>query len=57
MTVSESILGSFDKQLQDYAMERFKREGITIKPSHHVDRVNAGKLHVKEEGEGKLSGL
>lgn len=53
-----------------YAEKSFRREGISIWTSHHVDKVEAvclhvsilrcislmlyqGKLHVKEQGEGK----
>jgi NADH dehydrogenase len=44
--VSDKILGAFDAQLQDYASERFRREGITIKPQHHVERVEAVRIRL-----------
>lgn len=37
--VSEKILAAFDEDLQKYAKARFQREGITVKNSHHVERV------------------
>ncbi|GJE86310.1 NADH dehydrogenase-like protein [Phanerochaete sordida] len=49
--VAPRILGSFDEGLQDYAVQRFKREGIRILTQHHVEKVEAGKLFVKERGE------
>ncbi|ETW77361.1 hypothetical protein HETIRDRAFT_65511 [Heterobasidion irregulare TC 32-1] len=49
--VAPNILGNFDKGLAEYAEKKFKRNGITIKTSHHVDRVKPGKLHVREDGE------
>ncbi|CAK5278386.1 unnamed protein product [Mycena citricolor] len=49
--VAPSILGSFDRNLVDYAEDRFTREGISILTSHHVERVEAGKMFVKERGE------
>lgn len=49
--VSRRILASFDQQLQEYAAEKFKREGIIIKSGHNVEKVEEGKMHVREEGE------
>lgn len=49
--VAPNILGSFDKGLQNFAVQRFKREGIRILTQHHVEKVEAGKLFVKEKGE------
>ncbi|EKM56698.1 uncharacterized protein PHACADRAFT_91741 [Phanerochaete carnosa HHB-10118-sp] len=49
--VAPNILGSFDEGLQDFAVQRFKREGIRILTQHHVEKVEEGKLFVKEKGE------
>ena len=49
--VSDKILGGFDGKLQEYARERFQREGINVRSNHHVEKVEAGKLFVKEIGE------
>ncbi|KAJ7120957.1 FAD/NAD-P-binding domain-containing protein [Mycena epipterygia] len=49
--VAPSILGSFDKSLVEYAEKTFSRDGISILTSHHVERVSAGKMFVKEQGE------
>ncbi|KAJ7291043.1 NDE1, mitochondrial external NADH dehydrogenase [Mycena rebaudengoi] len=46
-----NILGSFDKTLVEYAEKTFSRDGISILTSHHVERVEAGKMFVKEQGE------
>ncbi|KAE9406533.1 FAD/NAD(P)-binding domain-containing protein [Gymnopus androsaceus JB14] len=43
--------GPSDHNLVQYAEKSFRREGISIWTSHHVDKVEAGKLHVKEQGE------
>ncbi|KAF8893040.1 NDE1, mitochondrial external NADH dehydrogenase [Infundibulicybe gibba] len=49
--VAPSILGTFDKTLVKYAEKMFSREGISILTSHHVERVESGKLFIKEQGE------
>ncbi|THH31846.1 hypothetical protein EUX98_g2351 [Antrodiella citrinella] len=49
--VAPNILGGFDSGLQEYATKKFKREGIRLLTQRHVERVEAGKLFVKEEGE------
>ncbi|KAI0795504.1 NDE1, mitochondrial external NADH dehydrogenase [Abortiporus biennis] len=51
LDVAPSILGSFDRGLQDFATKKFNREGIQLLTKHHVERVEAGKLFTKEEGE------
>ncbi|KAJ7031575.1 NDE1, mitochondrial external NADH dehydrogenase [Mycena alexandri] len=52
--VAPNILGSFDKTLVEYAEKSFSREGISILTSHHVERVEAGRMFVKERGEGNV---
>ncbi|KAI0316377.1 FAD/NAD(P)-binding domain-containing protein [Amylostereum chailletii] len=49
--VAPSILGTFDAGLAKYAEAKFRRDKIELRTSHHVERVEAGKLHVKELGE------
>lgn len=64
--VSAKVLPMFDESLTKYATEAFRREGITIKTSHHVEGLKPGApgnspdshadyacytLNVKEEGE------
>ncbi|KII91687.1 hypothetical protein PLICRDRAFT_38509 [Plicaturopsis crispa FD-325 SS-3] len=49
--VAANILGTFDTTLVKYAENTFKRDGISILTSHHVERVEAGKMFVKETGE------
>ncbi|VDC01554.1 unnamed protein product [Peniophora sp. CBMAI 1063] len=48
--VAKRLLGSFDAELAKYAEDKYKRRGIDLKMGHHVERVEAGKLHVKEQG-------
>jgi NADH dehydrogenase FAD-containing subunit len=65
--VAEKVLPMFDEKLAEYAMQKFKREGIDIKTSHHVEELRMGApadrrtgsegddhlytLKIKEEGE------
>lgn len=63
--VAPKVLPMFDEKLGKYAMERFRREGISIKTLHHVEELRPGPpkgtelkddhliytLKVKEEGE------
>lgn len=48
---SDRVLGSFDKNLSDYAMAKFRREGITIKPGHRVLALKPGIVETAEDGE------
>lgn len=47
--VAPKVLPMFDKKLADYAMDRFKREGINVKMEHHLTRIRPD-----EECEGCL---
>ncbi|KAF6760448.1 nad(p)h dehydrogenase b1 [Ephemerocybe angulata] len=49
--VAPNILGMFDANLRKYTEKTLSREGIKILTSHHVDKVEPGKLHVREQGE------
>lgn len=65
--VAPTVLNMFDEKLANYAMDTFKREGIDIKTSHHVQELREGvpegaehevrdgqtcyTLHLKEEGQ------
>ncbi|TFK57589.1 FAD/NAD(P)-binding domain-containing protein [Heliocybe sulcata] len=49
--VAPNILGMFDRNLMQYAENTFRRDGIEMRTSHHVERVEKGKLFVKEQGE------
>ncbi|KAG6380296.1 NDE1, mitochondrial external NADH dehydrogenase [Boletus reticuloceps] len=49
--VAPNILGSFDRSLATYAEDKFRRDGISIKTRHHVERVEKDKMLVKEQGE------
>lgn len=40
--VAPTVLNMFDKRLSSYAMNHFKREGIDIKTSHHVEELRKG---------------
>ncbi|KAF1848303.1 FAD/NAD(P)-binding domain-containing protein [Cucurbitaria berberidis CBS 394.84] len=40
--VAEKVLPMFDEKLAAYAMQKFKRKGIDIKTSHHVEELRSG---------------
>lgn len=40
--VSDRVLGMFDEKLGKYAMETFRREGVEVKTSHHVQELRPG---------------
>ncbi|CAO2654415.1 Nn.00g111480.m01.CDS01 [Neocucurbitaria sp. VM-36] len=40
--VAEKVLPMFDEKLAGYAMQKFKRKGIDIKTSHHVEELRCG---------------
>ena len=40
--VAPKVLPMFDENLAAYAMETFKREGIKIKTSHHIEELRRG---------------
>lgn len=40
--VSDKVLGMFDEKLGKYAMETFRREGVEVKTSHHVEELRPG---------------
>lgn len=40
--VAPKVLSMFDQSLEEYATETFRREGIKIKTSHHVQALKSG---------------
>ncbi|KAB2580026.1 putative pyridine nucleotide-disulfide oxidoreductase protein [Lasiodiplodia theobromae] len=51
--VAPRVLSMFDENLGKYAMKTFKREGIDIKTSHHVEELRRG----VPASQSKLSGV
>lgn len=52
--VAPKVLSMFDEKLANYAMNTFKREGIKIKTSHHVEELRRGvPKHILEKGQVK----
>jgi len=61
--VAPTILSMFDSSLANYALETFRRDGIIVKTSHHIEELRRGlpgtvegddgclTLRTKEEGE------
>lgn len=47
--VAPKVLPAFDEKLGKYAMETFKREGISVKTSHHVEELRQGLPNSKDE--------
>lgn len=49
--VADKVLSMFDDKLAKYAVERFTREGIDVKTSHHVKSLRRGTPgQLKEDG-------
>ena len=40
--VAPTVLSMFDEKLSKYAMETFRREGVKIKTSHHIEELRPG---------------
>ncbi|KAI7616138.1 FAD/NAD(P)-binding domain-containing protein [Hortaea werneckii] len=52
--VAPTVLNMFDEKLSKYAMDTFRREGIAIKTSHHVQELRRGTpTHIEQQGEVK----
>lgn len=47
--IAPTILSMFDKNLSDYAMRHFKRDGIAIKTSHHILELRKGLPGIPED--------
>jgi len=47
--VAPKILSMFDESLENYAMVNFKRDGVEIKTSHHVEVLRRGLPNQTEE--------
>ncbi len=47
--VAPTVLSMFEEKLAKYAMDTFRREGINIKTSHHVEELRPGVPRVQEE--------
>ncbi|CAE6415234.1 unnamed protein product [Rhizoctonia solani] len=45
--VAPRILGMFDTALGEFAERHLKREGVTVRPNHIVERVEPGMIHFK----------
>ena len=52
--VAPSVLSMFEEKLARYAMDMFRREGIKIKTSHHVEELRPG-LPGQHAAEGVLN--
>ncbi|TRM67040.1 pyridine nucleotide-disulfide oxidoreductase [Schizophyllum amplum] len=48
--VAPEILGAFDRKLKEYAMGSLARHGMEVKTNSHIERVEKGAIHTKEEG-------
>ncbi|KAI4751486.1 FAD/NAD(P)-binding domain-containing protein [Aureobasidium sp. EXF-3400] len=48
--VAEKVLSMFDDKLAKYAIERFTREGIDVKTSHHVKSLRRGSPKKLQDG-------
>lgn len=57
LDVAPKVLSMFDDKLGKYAMETFKKEGVLVKTSHHVEELRAGLPEMGgEDGKGNKEG-
>lgn len=48
--VADKVLSMFDEKLGKYAMETFRREGVQVKTSHHVQELRPGLPRTASDG-------
>ncbi|KAF6802185.1 pyridine nucleotide-disulfide [Colletotrichum sojae] len=58
--IAPKVLPMFDQQLATYATEQFKRQGISVRTEHHLQRIRPDdrgglKLTIKEYGDEEIS--
>jgi NADH dehydrogenase FAD-containing subunit len=53
--VAPTVLSMFEEKLARYAMDTFRREGIKIKTSHHVEELRPGVP--RQQGENATEGI
>jgi NADH dehydrogenase FAD-containing subunit len=53
--VAPTILPMFDSSLANYALETFRRDGITVKTSHHIEELRKGPPGGVEGDDGCLT--
>jgi NADH dehydrogenase FAD-containing subunit len=53
--VAPNILSMFDSSLANYALETFRRDGIKVKTSHHIEELRKGSPGSAEENGGCLT--
>ena len=47
--IAPTVLSMFEERLAQYAMDTFRREGINIRTSHHIEELRPGKPRGQEE--------
>lgn len=52
--VAPKVLSMFDQSLEEYATETFRREGIKIKTSHHVQALKFGLPNLRADESGDI---
>lgn len=52
--VAPKVLSMFDQSLEEYATETFRREGIKIKTSHHVQALKFGLPNLRADKSGDI---
>lgn len=53
--VAPNILSMFDSSLANYALETFRRDGIIVKTSHHIEELRRGLPGKAEADDGCLT--
>ncbi|KAF9734450.1 hypothetical protein PMIN02_004711 [Paraphaeosphaeria minitans] len=49
--VAPALLGTFDNRLGEYAGRKLKGRGVQVQTSSHIEKVDAGAIWTKEDGE------
>jgi NADH:ubiquinone reductase (non-electrogenic) len=49
--IAERLLGPFDEQLSEYAMQKFNRRSVNTRMGRHIESFKKGVMNVKEDGE------
>lgn len=55
--VANAILPGFGKDLQEHARTHFERKNVSVETGKHIERLEAGVMHVKEDGPIKFGML
>jgi NADH:ubiquinone reductase (non-electrogenic) len=49
--IADRLLGPFDEQLSEYAMQKFNRRSVNTRMGRHIESFEKGVMKIKEDGE------